>query len=660
MPKTGLDDLTVRTKVPNNDHAEVQLRLHVTSPAKGIKATMHLEGQPMVDGAVDNQGNIDLKQQLDHPRLWSAEHPNLYVLDVDLKNAAGETIEHVRKKIGVREVSIKRGVMMVNHVPVKLTGICRHDVWPTLGSALGPEQWKQEITLMKGCNINAIRTSHYPYGSGFYDLCDEMGMYVADELAACWTPTDTDELTANFKQHAYEYVQRDKNHPSVVIWAIGNENKVGKNNKVAADEIRRIDDTRPRLVSIHDSKAEEGNVEFDDVHYPVPGIFAKRNAEPRAEKFPFICLEGPNVWDVRNGADWGSLDLWAAVMDREWKEIWKDQHVPGSFLWEWQDRAVADKSPVKLYDFDEKTGINLLKVKGLVGAYRDVRPDYYAVKVAYAPIKVDLKPVVSGSSITVKIDNLLSFTNLSELTTTWHLMKDGKDLKSAQTHPALAPRSKGAIKLDFGAELPNADVLRLNFDYPDGRNMVTYDLRLKAEGDTAPKMTSHDLAGVKFPHFNFVSFTNAPKNSMWMQAVRHPGKLINIKIQQSGGTPKAVANDAALYAMPLASVHKMTADFVLADDKQPKPVGHVEASCEGGRFNYQLTWTKADEEERSRARPSAITSREPMCRSWAGPSRCPRGTITSRGTARVIGRIIRMTTLEELQAQPCRTRPIRM
>src|SRR5262249_25971026 len=159
-------------------------------------------------------------------------------------------------------------------------------------------------------------TSHYPYGSGFYDLCDEMGMYVADEMNACWTPTNTDELTDAFAQHAREYVRRDKNHPCVVLWAVGNENKVGKNAKVSADEIRRIDDTRPRLVSIHKSRPEEGNVEFDDAHYTMPRDIAKAEAEhDRREKFPMIYMENPNNWDVRNGADWGSLDLWAAVID---------------------------------------------------------------------------------------------------------------------------------------------------------------------------------------------------------------------------------------------------------------------------------------------------------------------------------------------------------
>ena len=218
--------------------------------------------------------------QVDHPKLWSAEHPNLYNLSIDLKDESGNVTEHITKRIGIREVSIKDGVLLVNNMPVKLAGMCRHEHWATLGCKLGARSMKRkDIELMKAANINAIRTSHYPYGSGFYDLCDEMGMYVADEMAGCWVRTNTDDLTPAFQQHAREFVERDKNHPSVIIWAIGNENQPGKNNKIAAQEIRKIDPTRPRLVSIQ--PASNADVELDDQHYVLPSQIAKDQADPR-------------------------------------------------------------------------------------------------------------------------------------------------------------------------------------------------------------------------------------------------------------------------------------------------------------------------------------------------------------------------------------------
>src|SRR5947209_12632018 len=116
---------------------------------------------------------------------------------------------------------------------------------------------------MKAANVNAIRTSHYPYGSGFYDLCDELGMYVMDEMAACWCDPADPKLADAFAQHARELVRRDENHPSVVVWAIGNENKPGPNNRVSAEEIHKLDATRPRLVSWR--KGDEYGVELDDL-----------------------------------------------------------------------------------------------------------------------------------------------------------------------------------------------------------------------------------------------------------------------------------------------------------------------------------------------------------------------------------------------------------
>ncbi len=612
VPKTHVADYSVRTKLLPDDKAGLRVLMSIASPAKGAKVTMQLEGFPPIESTAD-QAYIEIPQTLDHPKLWSAEKPNLYNLTLDLKDAAGKTIEHLTTRVGVREISIEDGVFKINHVPVKFTGICRHELWPTVGSALGPEQWRKEIELMKAANINSIRTSHYPYGAGFYDLCDEMGIYVADEMAACWTPTDTDELTANFAQHAREYVRRDKNHPCVVIWAIGNENKIGKNDKVAADEIRKLDDTRPRLVSIHDSNDKEGNVELDDAHYTKPDDIEKANAQKRRNKIPKAYLENPNVWDVRNGADWGSLELWAAVMDRTWQVVWKADHVPGSWLWEWQDRAVADKCPVKLWDFDEKTGINLVKVKGLVGAYRDPRPDYYAVKVVYAPIKVESKPIVQDNTLVAKATNHFSFTNLAELKTTWTLMRGGSELNSGQIHPDLAPRSSGEVKIDVPADkIAQAHVLRLNFAYPDGRDMVTYDLRLKDEPDTAPASASAPPADLKFPRLNFVMANNQPKNGMWYGVVRRPIKLTHITIN---GSSEKLADDAALCAMPLTKVTKMRADLE-GDAEIGGIVGQIETSFENGTFSYTVKWTKADEEK---AKAKARHTSEPALQElgWA-------------------------------------------
>lgn len=605
VPQTHLDDLAVRTKVlPDND-AELRVLLDVINP-QGVTASMQLEGEPAVEKKVGNDGKVELFEALKSPKLWSAEHPNLYTLAVDLKDANGQIIEHVTKRIGVREVSIRDGVLLVNNVPVKFTGMCRHDVAPTLGTALNDEMWRKDVSLMKANNINAIRTSHYPYGSGFYDVCDELGMYVMDEVAACWTPTDTNELTPAFAQHARELVRRDKNHPCVIVWAVGNENPKGKNNKVAADEIRKIDPTRPRLVSW--DNAEEGNVELDDAHYTPPAEIADTARAPRRSKYPKTYLENPNDWDMRNGADEGSWEPWAMVIDRVWKEVWQDDHIPGSFNWEWSDRAVCDKCPTKLYDYYPATGINLVKVKGLTDAFRNPRAGLYDIKMAYAPVKVSPDVRVEGADAVIHVINYYSFTNLSELKTSWQLLREDKPFESGTATVDLAPRSRGELKIALPAgPLAQAEVLRVIFDHPVTGNVVTYDFRLKPERDTAPKLDAGQLNGVKFPHLNFVPVTyGANPKTGWHAAFRHPGKLINIIVQPPSGPAKwmPVKDDAALYGMPLADVAAMDADLVIEDDPAHAVVGHVHAGLDGGTFFYRVDWTKPDEEPATK--PAAI------------------------------------------------------
>jgi beta-galactosidase len=602
VPQTHLDDLTVRTTVEPNGNAELRVLLAATN-AKGAKASMQLEGQPAVEGAAGADGKIELVQHLKAPKLWSAEHPNLYTLSVDLKDANGQVIEHVTKRIGIREVSIRNGILLVNNVPVKLTGMCRHDLAADLGSALDDAVWRKDVTMMKAANVNAIRTSHYPYGSGFYDVCDELGMYVMDEEAACWTPTDTDELTPAFQQHARELVRRDKNHPSVIIWAVGNENAKGKNNKIAADEIRKIDPTRPRLVSWRN--AEQGDVEIDDAHYTNPPAIAKAEQESRRSQYPKTYLENPNDWELRNGADQGSWELWAMVIDRVWREVWKDEHIPGSFNWEWADRAVADKCPTKLYDYFPATGISLVKVKGLVDAFRNPRPGVYDIKMAYAPVTVGPKIQLDGSTATLHLTNRYSFTNLSELKTTWRLMRMDREVASGTTSAHLAPRSQGDLKLDLPQPaLREADAIRIGFDHPQGGNVVTYELRLKPEIDTAPKLGEGDLAGVKFPRLNLVPVTYGQNAIGWRTAFRHAGKLVNITVQPApgGAAPLKVKDDAALYAMALSGILKMDGDVALSDDPQATVVAHVHAAFDAGEFSYKLEWVKPNEKPAGNAR----------------------------------------------------------
>ena len=301
--------------------------------------------------------------------------------------------------------------------------------------------------------MNAIRTSHYPYGPGFYDLCDELGIYVMDEIPYCWSPNNDATLRPAYEQRARETVRRDRHHACVLLWAIGNEGVAGTNFQVIADLVKQLDDTRPRIVTCF--PYNKYNTELSDSHYTIPSAMAKAAAKAAKDKHPHIYLECPNVWDIRlsanNGTDAGCWDIWEEVLRRTWDVVWANDSIPGAFFWEWQDRAVADHCSVKLCQFDSATGISYLKIKGVVDAFRHPRPQYYHVKMIYSPLKLGSKlDTTEAGALSFPITNCYSFTDLSELALQWTLLKNNKSVATGISHPALAPRTAGTVRLDLG------------------------------------------------------------------------------------------------------------------------------------------------------------------------------------------------------------------
>jgi beta-galactosidase len=586
VPVNHIRDLTVQTELQPDGHALVKVIAELGAEAKGSKILMSLEGMPEVEGAVAENGLATLTQTVSRPKLWSAEFPNLYALAVKLKSSEGRVLEQVARKVGIRQVAIKKGIFCVNDVPVKLVGICRHDVYPTLGTAITPEIWKKDLLLMKAANFNAIRTSHYPYGSGFYDLCDQLGFYVLDEEPFCWVNCDDPKLTEAFEQRARETVGRDKNHPCVVIWGVGNENKPGRNNALAAKITRELDPTRPRLISCQ--RADQGTVgvEFDDAHYVTPQQIHNAENDKRRSKWPMIYTENPNVWDVRNGPDYGSLDLWAAVINRTWKEVWQDEHVTGTFLWEWQDRAVADKSPTKYYSYFPETGINLLKVKGVVDGFRNPRPEYYHIKMAQSPVSIGEKIQVDGRQVTVEVTNRYSFTDLSTLSVKWSLKKETEVLSQGITKLALAARSHGRLRLELPATSEQAETLALEFNHPAGWNVVSYQFAL---GAARPGKTPvvHDGGKVMFPSFNLVTGALVKDPKGWKHLDSARATLAQIKLQKANGQVSTI-NSGDLLNLELKEVGSVDADIIL--DTTTNAVGHVHAEFFDANFSYRISW----------------------------------------------------------------------
>lgn len=583
VPDTHVSDLTVRTTLLPAGKAEVKVVANVAG--KGAHVVARLDGKPfVVDGQAGGDGTAKLSAVMDQPRLWSAERPELYRLGIELKDEAGNVIEKVDRRVGIREVTTAGGVLRINGVPVKLAGICRHDIYPSMGSAVNEEVWRKDLSLMKAANINAVRTSHYPYGEGFYDLCDEMGMYVIDEMPDFQRPSDDPDMTPAFVQRTREMVARDKNHPCVIAWTVANEVHKGPNLQAAVDQIKSMDLTRPTIVS--QMPAELYGTEMDDLHYPDLARMDKDgNDAKRRAKWPVVYLEHPNNWDVRLGADPGCWDGWTIGLQRVWDRVMKYDGMCGTFLWEWQDRAIADQCATKPYAYDPATGLQYVKIKGIVDGWRHPRAWYYDLKMVYSPIQVGREIDRSGwpGKVGIEVRNDYSFTDLAELDAKWSLVRDGKLMGSGTGHLKLAPRSRGKVELELPEE--KADTLRVDFHDPRGWNVTSCAFALSLP-KPAPAVAR--VVGLKFPRFNLVRCTLKNDPAHWKQVTRDRGELVNVTVEPA-------ADGRRLYDCELSDVKSVEADVVLGG----ATVGHLDVTNEGGMFRYRLEWTgkKVDVQE---------------------------------------------------------------
>ena len=249
---------------------------------------------------------LDARFPVAEPALWSAETPNLYTLLLTLLDAKGNTVEVESFRVGFRQVEIRDGRFLVNGGPVTPRGVNRHESIPTSATRCRIESMVRDIELMKRHNINAVRTSHYPNDPRWYDLCDRYGLYVIDEAdlethGFGYTrddiPPRAPEWKAAFLDRAERMVERDKNHPCVVIWSLGNESGFGPNHHAMAEWIRRTDPTRP----IHYERSATPRattapgVGHRERHVPARG-FPPASRAARRTRARSSCASTPTPW----------------------------------------------------------------------------------------------------------------------------------------------------------------------------------------------------------------------------------------------------------------------------------------------------------------------------------------------------------------------------
>ncbi len=389
------------------------------------------------------------------PRLWSAEEPNLYTLLLTLADAEGRTLTVERFRVGFRQIEIAGGRLLINGVPVTLKGVNRHDTHPDLGHVTPREHMRRDITVMKQHNINTVRTSHYPNDPFWLDLCDEYGLYVVDEADlethGCHVAGDTALLSkdpawrAAYVDRAERMVQRDKNHPSIILWSLGNESSYGPNHAAMTEAIRALDPTRPiHYESAYDAPDEAAAVDLISRMYTdVPGLIAQ--GQKTDDPYPFFLCEYAHA--MGNGP--GSLKEY-------WETIYQYPRLLGGCVWEWTDHGIRQKAEGGAEwfayggDFGDTPNDGNFCIDGLTSPDRVPHPALLELKKVIAPVWAEPKDLRVGL---ITVHNRYDFASLALLEAHWSVQRDGKTVQQG-TLPWLDIPAGGAEDVSLPYTLP--------------------------------------------------------------------------------------------------------------------------------------------------------------------------------------------------------------
>jgi len=436
-PQTHICDYKVTSDL-NSDfsqatiHANISLCQTGKKAAKDLRVVFKMDGRELVGNVksllAGDTTTVALNLPLEHPRLWSAEKPNLYPFSIELQDMKGAVIEHFDYHLGVKKVEIVGEVFKINGKNVKLRGVNRHDHHPRTGRYVDDATYELDIRLMKQANVNFLRTSHYPDREYLYELCDRYGIYVMDE--------------ANHETHGYGYanremgedpefkdahvdratslVQRDRNHPCVILWSLGNEGAVGPNIEAMYNKVKELDTTRPPFF---DSDHRYSDIYDDSYLYPDE----LRERAQRVTDKPFMMREYAHAM----GNSMGNLQEY-------WDVVYADSSICGLAVWDWVDQGIArpiDGSPLRpssklqkeedefwAYggDFGDKPNDGPFCINGLIAPDRTPHPHYYEVQYVYQPLKFVYE---DGN---VRIINRDFFTDVDEYEYTYEFLADGK------------------------------------------------------------------------------------------------------------------------------------------------------------------------------------------------------------------------------------------
>lgn len=488
IPKAHIWDIKTEPVVaPELNHADLKLSLKTQGNAK-VHITVSDGDSIVVDDTVALLQEMSLSYPVEQPKLWSAEQPYLYAMTLELLDEDGSVLEYITQKVGFRRFEMKDGLMCLNGKRIVFKGVNRHEFSSVTGRAVSKEETLQDILTMKRNNINAIRTCHYPDDSFIYGLCDEYGLYLIAEnnleSHGTWDPItkgkadieaavpgNRPEWEAMMLDRVNSCYQRDKNHPSILIWSCGNESFGGK---VIYEMSRKFHELDPyRLVhyeGVFNDRRYNDTSDMESQMYPSVASIEAFLAEHKDK--PFICCEYTHAM----GNSCGAMHKYTELSDRE-------PRYQGGFIWDYIDQSILKKDrygePFQAYggDFGERPTDYNFSGNGIVyGGGREESPKMQEVKYNYQNISVTF----GEHLFTVENKNL--FVNTDNYHCKAVLQKNGAVMMEKELAVSVPAQEKAKFQIPFEEFVDKADA-----EYT-----VTISFRLKE--DTLWAKAGHEVA----------------------------------------------------------------------------------------------------------------------------------------------------------------------
>ncbi|WP_034040780.1 glycoside hydrolase family 2 TIM barrel-domain containing protein [Wocania ichthyoenteri] len=517
----GLFNLDVELKNHLNKEEKVKVTYKILDNNKVIKEASQ-------DILIDkNKSNtVSFKNQLNDVKQWNAEHPYLYQLIIEIRDKKGQLLETTSNLIGFRSVEIKQGLLLVNGQRITLKGVNTQEHNPETGHVISKAQIVTDIKLWKENNINAVRLSHYPQPDMFYELCDLYGIYVVDEAnieshGMYYGKYSLAKNEAWENQHVdrmVRMVERDKNHPSIIIWSMGNEAGNGVNFYAGYKAIKAADKTKRPVQYERPYKDHDGNL-FDmdwntDIivpQYPSPAQF-EEVGKSKTDR-PYI----PSEYAHAMGNSTGNFQDY-------WDVIEQYDNLQGGFIWDWVDQSIwkTNEKGERFYAYGGDFGENMptensFLNNGIVFPDRTPQPGLYEVKKAHEYINFKDKGINRYNELRVLIENLYDFTNLNQFDFIATIKADGTVLKTIPIET-------------INVETHTGKLIRLSLENLDYQTNTEYFVEISAitkrNWGMLPK--GFEVAHEQFRLDNFYKYKKAPIDNGTKLNVEKKGETIRV------------------------------------------------------------------------------------------------------------------------------------